>query len=148
MNSCGYNFLGKENIFPNDWEFLRFFFVYLFQIVDWIKILPYTTENVALVQEFLDQTRKRISNGVEITFTKKASDELQDLMLDFDIDVSDVEAAIENLSPENYFRGIDQSGGKDKLEIYLKYGVQVAGLQILLFSNHVPDFPMNYPFKN
>ena len=49
-----------------------------------MKILPYTTENVALVQEFLDQTRKRISNGVEITFTKKASDELQDLMLDFD----------------------------------------------------------------
>jgi hypothetical protein len=41
-----------------------------------MKILPYTTENVALVQEFLDQTRKRISNGVEITFTKKASDEL------------------------------------------------------------------------
>lgn len=82
-------------------------------------------------------------------------------MLDFDINVSDVEAAIENLSPENYFRGIDPSGGKDfnvcafcttvgkdKLEIYLKYGLQVAGLQILLFSNHVPDFPMNYPFKN
>jgi hypothetical protein len=117
--------------------------------------------NVALVQEFLDQTRKRISNGAEITFTKKASDELQNLMLDFDINVSDAEAAIENLSPENYFRGIDPSGGKDfnvcafcttvgkdKLEIYLKYGVQVAGLQILLFSNHVPDFPMNYPFKN
>ncbi len=113
------------------------------------------------MQEFLDQTRKRISNGVEITFTKKASDELLDLMLDFDINVSDVEAAIENLSPENYFRGIDPSRGKDfnvcafcttvgkdKLEIYLKYGVQVAGLQILLFSNHVPDFPMNYPFKN
>jgi hypothetical protein len=126
-----------------------------------MKILPYTTENVALVQEFLDQTRKRISNGAEITFTKKASDELQNLMLDFDINVSDVEAAIENLSPENYFRGIDPSGGKDfnvcafcttvgkdKLEIYLKYGVQVAGLQILLFSNHVPDFPKNYPFKN
>ena len=145
MNICGYNFLGKENVFPNDWEFLRFLYLY----------------NVALVQEFLDQTRKRISNGVEITFTKKASDELQNLMLDFDINVSDVEAAIENLSPENYFRGIDPSGGKDfnvcafcttvgkdKLEIYLKYGVQVAGLQILLFSNHVPDFPMNYPFKN
>ena len=91
MNSCGYNFLGKENFFPNEWEFLRFLYLY----------------NVALVQEFLDQTRKRISNGVEITFTKKASDELQDLMLDFDINVSDVEAAIENLSPENYFRGID-----------------------------------------
>ncbi len=49
------------------------------------------------MQEFLDQTRKRISNGVEITFTKRASDELLDLMLDFDIEVSDVEAAIENL---------------------------------------------------
>ena len=93
MNSCGYNFLGKENVFPNDWEFLRFLYLY----------------NVALVKEFLDQTRKRISNGVEITFTKKASDELLDLMLDFDINVSDVEAAIENLSPENYFRGIDPS---------------------------------------
>ena len=132
MNSCGYNFLGKENVFPNGWEFLRFLYLY----------------NVALVQEFLDQTRKRISNGVEITFTKKASDELQDLMLNFNINVSDIEAAIENLSPENYFRGIDQSVGKDKLEIYLKYWVRVAGLQILLFSNHVLDFPMNYPFKN
>lgn len=49
------------------------------------------------MQEFLDQTIKRISDGVEINFTKKASDELQDLMLDFDINVSDVEAAIENL---------------------------------------------------
>lgn len=41
-----------------------------------MTILPYTKENVALVQEFLDQTIKRISDGVEITFTKKASDEL------------------------------------------------------------------------
>lgn len=111
-----------------------------------MKILPYTTENVALVQEFLDQTRKRISNGVEITFTKKASDELQNLMLDFDINVSDVEAAIENLSPENYFRGIDQSGGKDfnvcafcttvgkdKLEIYLKYGGRLPDYKYCFF---------------
>lgn len=111
-----------------------------------MKILPYTTENVALVQEFLDQTRKRISNGVEITFTKKASDELLDLMLDFDIEVSDVEAAIENLSPENYFRGIDPSGGKDfnvcafcttvgkdKLEIYLKYGGRLPDYKYCFF---------------
>jgi hypothetical protein len=41
--------------------------------------LPYTTENIALVQEFLDETRRRISNGVDITFTNKANEELKDL---------------------------------------------------------------------
>lgn len=123
--------------------------------------LPYTIDNVALIQDFLDETRKRISEGVEITFTNKASSELQDLALDFDLDVADIEIAIENLSTENYFRGIDPSGsadfdvcafctsvGKDNVEIYLKYGLEVNGLQILLFSNHVPNYPMTQPFKN
>ena len=123
--------------------------------------LPYTIDNVALVQDFLDETRKRISEGVEITFSKKANLELQDLALDFDLEISDIEAAIENLSTENYYRGIDPSRsadfdvcafctsvGKDNIEIYLKYGLQVNGLQILLFSNHVPDYPMTQPFKN
>lgn len=123
--------------------------------------LLYTPDNVALIQAFLDVTRKRISDGVEITFTNKANDELQDLALGFDIEIADIETALENLSPENYYRGIDPSGradfhvcafctsvGKDNIEIYLKYGLEVNGLQILLFSNHIPNYPMTLPFKN
>lgn len=123
--------------------------------------LPYTLENVALIQEFLDETRKRLSEGVEITFTNKANLELQDLALEFDVEIKDIETAIQNLSAENYYRGIDPSGsadfnvcafctsvGKEKVEIYLKYGLQVKGVQILMFSNHLPDCPMSQPFKN
>ena len=33
----------------------------------------------------LDETRKRISDGVDITFTRKASSELEDLTLIYDI---------------------------------------------------------------
>ena len=123
--------------------------------------LPYTTANEALIQAFLDETRKRISEGVEITFTNKANLEFQDLALDFDVEIADIETAIENLSTENYYRGIDPSGsadfdvcafctsvGKENIAIYLKYGLEVNGLQILLFSNHVPDYPMTQPFKN
>lgn len=123
--------------------------------------LPYTVNNVALIQEFLDETRKRISEGIEITFTYKANVELGDLALDFDIELADIENAIADLSTENYYRGIDPSGsadfkvcafctsvGKDNVEIYLKYGLKANGLQILLFSNHVPKFPMAQPFKN
>ena len=122
--------------------------------------LPYTEENIAIIQEFLKETKERISNGIEITFTAKANSELQDLMLEYDISVADIEYAILNLTTENYFRGIDPSGkgdfnvcafrtfvGKDELEIYLKYGLEKDGLQILLFSNHIPDFLMNQPFK-
>jgi len=124
-------------------------------------LLPYTPDNIALIQEFLDETRKRLSNGVEITFTQKASDELQELALDFDIEVHDIELAIVNLTEENYYRGIDSSGkaefnvcafcttiGKGKIVIYLKYGLEVNGLHILLFSNYVPDYPMTQPFKH
>ncbi|MEN9613656.1 MAG: hypothetical protein RLZZ628_4470 [Bacteroidota bacterium] len=123
--------------------------------------LPYTVDNVSIIQDFLDETKKRISEGVEITFTKKASSELEDLALIYNIEVSDIEAAISNLTTENYYRGIDPSGsadfnvcafcttiGEDDIEIYLKYGLEVNGLQILLFSNHQPDFPMTQPFKN
>jgi hypothetical protein len=122
--------------------------------------LPYTEENIVIIQEFLKETKERISNGVEITFTAKANSELQDLMLEYDISVADIEYAILNLTTENYFRGIDPSGkgdfnvcafrtfvGKDELEIYLKYGIEKDGLQILIFSNHIPDFLMNQPFK-
>ena len=122
--------------------------------------LPYTEDNIAIIQEFLRETKERISNGVEITFTAKANSELQDLMLEYDITVSDIEYAILNLTTENYYRGIDPSGkgdfnvcafrtfvGKDELEIYLKYGLEKDGLQILIFSNHIPDFPINQPFK-
>lgn len=123
--------------------------------------LPYTEDNVSILQDFLDETKKRISEGVEITFTKKASSELEDLALIYDIEVSDIEAAISNLTTENYYRGIDPFMsadfnvcafctiiGEDDIEIYLKYGLEVSGLQILLFSNHQPDFPMTQPFKN
>lgn len=64
--------------------------------------LPNTTESVSLIQEFLNETRKRLSEGTEITFSHKANMELQVLALDFDLNVSDIEAAIENLDPENY----------------------------------------------
>ena len=75
--------------------------------------LPYTEDNISIIQEFLKETKERISNGVEITFTAKANLELQDLMLEYDITVSDVEYAILNLSTENYYRGIDTSGKGD-----------------------------------
>ena len=123
--------------------------------------LPYTVDNLTLVQELIDETRRRISNGVEITFTRKALAELEELALAFDIDVNDIEEALSNLSTDNYYRGIDPSGGADfrvcafctnvgvdDVQIYLKYGLEVSGLQILLFSNHQPVFPMTQPFKN
>jgi hypothetical protein len=75
--------------------------------------------------------------------------------------VGDVEYSILNLTTDNYYRGIDLSGnadfnvcafrtfvGKDNVEIYLKYGLETNGLQILIFSNHIPDYPMDQPFKN
>ena len=31
--------------------------------------LPYTVNNIKIIQEFLQETKERISNGVEITFT-------------------------------------------------------------------------------
>jgi hypothetical protein len=123
--------------------------------------LPYTVDNIEIIQKFLRETKERISNGVEITFTAKANTELQNLMIEFEITVADIEYTILNLSPENYYRGIDPSGsgdfnvcafrafvGNDELEIYLKYGLEKDGLQILVFSNHIPDFLMNQPFKN
>lgn len=123
--------------------------------------LPYTVNNIKIIQEFLQETKERISNGVEITFTAQANSELQDLMLEYDITTVDIEYTILNLTSENYFRGIDPSGGRDfnvcafrafvgedEIEIYLKYGLEEDGLQILIFSNHIPDFPMNQPFKN
>ncbi len=72
--------------------------------------LPYTVDNIKIVQEFLNETKQRISNGVEIIFTAKANAELQYLMLEYDINVIDIEYAILNLTPENYYRGIDPSG--------------------------------------
>ena len=123
--------------------------------------LPYTVSNIEIIQKFIKETRERISNGVDITFTSKASSELEDLMLQFDITADNIEYTILNLTTENYYRGIDPSGnvdfnvcafrafvGKDNVEIYLKYGLEVKGLQILIFSNHIPDYPMEQPFKN
>jgi hypothetical protein len=123
--------------------------------------LPYTVDNIKLIQDFINETRTRISNGLTISFTAKASSELEDLMLQYDITADDIEYTILNLSTENYFRGIDPSGsadfnvcafrafvGKENIEIYLKYGIETYGLQILIFSNHIPDFPMKQAFKN
>jgi len=123
--------------------------------------LPYTVNNIKIIQEFIRETRERISNGVTITFTRKASSELEDLMLQYDINADDIEYSILNLKTENYYRGIDPSGGtdfnvcafravvgKECVEIFLKYGLETNGLQILIFSNHIPDYPMDQPFKN
>lgn len=123
--------------------------------------LPYTEDNVTLVQDFLDETKKRLSQGIDITYSRKASDEINELALNYDIEVVDIMDAINNLTTENYFRGIDPSPqtdfqvcafctkvGKTSPEIYLKYGLEVNGLQILLFSSHVPKYPMTQPFKN
>ena len=123
--------------------------------------LPNTIDNIKIIQEFLFETKKRISEGVDITFTRKAISELEEMMLDYDLNEDDIEYAILNLTPENYYRGIDPSRsadfnvcafgvfvGSDNIEVYLKYGFEVNGLQILIFSNHMPDFPMSQPFKN
>ncbi len=123
--------------------------------------LPYTVDNIEIIQEFINETRRRISNGGSITFTAKANTELESLNLEYDITADDIEYTILNLTTENYYRGIDPSGsadfnvcafrafvGKDNVEIYLKYGLEANGLQILIFSNHIPDYPMDQPFKN
>lgn len=49
---------------------------------------------------------RELPGGVEITFTKKASSELEDLTLEFDINVDDIENAIDNLCTEDYYRGL------------------------------------------
>lgn len=123
--------------------------------------LPYTTTNVLLVQEFLDETKTRMMRGVDLTFSAKASEELKKLSINYGITRSDIETAVLNLSAQNYFRGIDPSGvtdfnvcafkanvGTEKIEIYLKYGLEVDGLQILLFSNHEPERAMKEPFRS
>lgn len=123
--------------------------------------LPNTDKYVALVKDFLDETMKRISQGTEITFTSKASNELNVLALSYDIEPNDILEAIENLTIENYYRSIDPSPktdfevcafctkvGKNNLEIYLKYGLHIGGIQILLLSNHIPAHPLTQPFKN
>lgn len=146
---------------------ILFFFVLLeyaliySSIYNTMILLPYTESNVELIQKFIDETKERISNGTTITFTSKAQAELADLTLDYDITVDNIEDAMLNLTPENYFRGIDPSGksdfevcafyteiGEDNVGIYLKYGLATSGLQILIFSNHAPTYPMSQPFKN
>jgi hypothetical protein len=123
--------------------------------------LPNTATNVQLVQDFIDETRARIMRGVDITFTGKASAELKHLAIDHGITRRHIENAILNLSPQPYYRGIDPSTtadfevcafrstvGNDSIEIYLKYGLEVNGLQILLFSSHEPSFTMTQPFSD
>ncbi len=82
-------------------------------------------------------------------------------MLDLNIEIKDIGVAIDHLTPQDHYRGIDASGstdfnvcafcatiGEDETKIYLKYGLYVSGLEILLFLNHLPDCPMSQPFKN
>ena len=126
-----------------------------------MTILPYTESNIEIIQEFIDETKKRILNGEALIFTGKAQSELIELNLDNNITTDDIENAILSLAVEDYYRGIDPSGqadfnlcafyvlvGEDRIGIYLKYGLEVNGLQTLIFSNHVPIYPMNQPFKN
>lgn len=123
--------------------------------------LPNTKDNIRVIQEFIAETKKRILEGEAITFTKKASLELENLMIDYDINANAIEDAILKLTPKNYYRGVDPSGGADfnvcafrvfvgadRIEIYLKYGLEIRGLQVLVFSNHIPDYTMDQPFKN
>jgi hypothetical protein len=123
--------------------------------------LPYTTDNVQIVQDFIQESRTRLMNGLDITFTGKASQELKELAINHSITKVDIENAILNLTVNDYYRGIDPSNtadynvcafkssvGKDRIEIYLKYGLETDGLQILIFSNHEPVFPMTRPFNN
>ncbi|SOD17621.1 hypothetical protein [Pedobacter xixiisoli] len=123
--------------------------------------LSNTLNNKGIIQEFLDETKKRINDGVEITFSRKANDELSELAIDHNISADDIEQAMLNLTIDNYYRGVDPSTnadfsvcafstvvGDDNLEIYLKYGLHVTGVQIYVFSNHIPEFPMAKPFNN
>ena len=118
-----------------------------------------TTENRILIQDFINETKRRLLNRVPITFTHKASLELQDLVLEFDIVPTDIEFALMNLKTENYYRGIDTSRNNDfnvcafcveiresDIEIYLKFGLEVNGIQILVFSNHLPKYTVIKPF--
>lgn len=121
--------------------------------------LPNTETNVQLIQDYIDETKNRLKNGVTITFTSKSSRELNELAINHSIGVHDIKRMIMNLSVANYYRGIDPSGASDfqvcafrigfsNLEIYLKFGLENDGVQILLFSNHEPNYPMNQPFNN
>jgi hypothetical protein len=123
--------------------------------------LPRTDDNIDLIQEFLNETNKRIAEGATLTFNGRSNDQLNELALLHDISVGDILGAIQNLTPENYHRGVDPSNrgdfnicafcttvGVDNIEIYLKYGLEINGLQILVFSSHPPERPMSQPFKN
>lgn len=81
------------------------------------------------------------------------------LNVDYEISTKDIENTILNLTVEEYHARMDPSKTEDfnvgpfcseidGIQIYLKYGLQDAGLQILVFSNHVPSFPMTHPIKN
>lgn len=78
-----------------------------------MRELPYTIDNIEVIQEFIKETRERISNGIDITFTSKAISELEDLMLEYNITVGNIEHSILNLTTDNYYRGIDPSGNAD-----------------------------------
>ena len=159
-----YNFIFYRNCKqPNSHSLgIKIYLLYLYYIIWKINRmyrLEDTTDNRMLVQEFIDETKWRLSNGVAITFTHKASLELQNLVLDLDIAPNDIEFALMNLKTKNYYRGIDPSPSNDfnvcafcvvigelDIEIYLKFGLELNGIQILVFSNHLPKYTVNKPF--
>lgn len=123
--------------------------------------LPNTSVNRQLIKDFIIESKNRISNGQDLTFTNKATRELENLTLEHDITEDDIQDAILNLNVRDYYRGVNLSGaadydvcafrvliGEDDVEIYLKYGLLVDGVEILLFSNHIPDYRMVQPFNN
>lgn len=52
-----------------------YIYLYLCYTAPTMTQLPYTAGNVALIQEFLDETKKRIAGGIEVTITRKANEE-------------------------------------------------------------------------
>ncbi len=118
-----------------------------------------TETNRSLVQSFLDRTIDILDNGGFLTFTNKAQNELDYLTITEFIEKEDIKEAIYSLVIEDYYRGINESLEGDfevcafrvfinHTEIYLKYGLQREGIQILIFSTHKPFLRMNQPFLN
>lgn len=109
-----------------------------------------SAKNIEIIQGFIDETRKRIIAGTEITFTNKAVRELEELMLNHDFNADTIENVIFELQTKNYYRGIDPSGKGDfnVCAFSIHIGIEVKGSQILIFSNHSPKYPIKTPFKN
>lgn len=56
--------------FPNHWEKIKINQIFVLKVNKMIELLN-KVDNIQLVQEFIDEAKERISNGVDITFQKK-----------------------------------------------------------------------------